>query len=403
MALFAYQGTNVRGETFSGSLRANSSVEARQKLRQKHIKVNSLIEQPETLANKEIQLFTKVSLKLLVGYLRQFSTLIASGITIVDASRMLEEQQKNPNFKKILGEVRDEIDSGRPLSEAYKDHPNAFPTLLTSVIAVSEMSGSLEGNLKDMADYYEKSAENRSGIVTAMVYPIILVILTFIVGIILLVMIVPMFVEVFEGFDADLPTITVATMAISEFLQTRGWVLAVLIVGFFVGLWIARRNPTFDFAFQSFLLRIPLVGDMITKNSFSLFMTTMSTLLSSSVGMVTALNMSRDVVANKYIKRIIDNCAFQIEEGGKMSDVFRGNMMVPMLVTQMVEIGESTGSLEDMLKRLSIIYQKEVDETSKRLKTIMEPIVILIICVIVGLIVAAIMIPMFDLFGAIQG
>lgn len=403
MALFAYQGTNVRGETFSGSLRANSSVEARQKLRQKHIKVNSLIEQPETLAKKEIQLFTKVSLKLLVGYLRQFSTLIASGITIVDASRMLEEQQKNPNFKKILGEVRDEIDSGRPLSEAYKDHPNAFPTLLTSVIAVSEMSGSLEGNLKDMADYYEKSAENRSGIVTAMVYPIILVILTFIVGIILLVMIVPMFVEVFEGFDADLPTITVATMAISEFLQSRGWVLAVLIVGFFVGLWIARRNPTFDFAFQSFLLRIPLVGDMITKNSFSLFMTTMSTLLSSSVGMVTALNMSRDVVANKYIKRIIDNCAFQIEEGGKMSDVFRGNMMVPMLVTQMVEIGESTGSLEDMLKRLSIIYQKEVDETSKRLKTIMEPIVILIICVIVGLIVAAIMIPMFDLFGAIQG
>lgn len=403
MALFAYQGTNVRGETFSGSLRANSSVEARQKLRQKHIKVNSLIEQPETLANKEIQLFTKVSLKLLVGYLRQFSTLIASGITIVDASRMLEEQQKNPNFKRILGEVRDEIDGGRPLSEAYKDHPNAFPTLLTSVIAVSEMSGTLEGNLTDMADYYEKSAENRSGIVTAMVYPIILVILTFIVGIILLVMIVPMFVEVFEGFDADLPTITVATMAISEFLQTRGWVLAVLIVGFFVGLWIARRNPTFDFAFQSFLLRIPLIGDMITKNSFSLFMTTMSTLLSSSVGMVTALNMSRDVVANKYIKRIIDNCAFQIEEGGKMSDVFRGNMMAPMLVTQMVEIGESTGSLEDMLKRLSIIYQKEVDETSKRLKTIMEPIVILIICVIVGLIVAAIMIPMFDLFGAIQG
>ena len=254
-----------------------------------------------------------------------------------------------------------------------------------------------------MADYYEKSAENRSGIVTAMVYPIILVILTFIVGIILLVMIVPMFVEVFEGFDADLPTITVVTMAISEFLQTRGWVLVVLIVGFFVGLWIARRNPTFDFAFQSFLLRIPLVGDMITKNSFSLFMTTMSTLLSSSVGMVTALNMSRDVVSNKYIKRIIDNCAFQIEEGGKMSDIFRGNMMVPMLVTQMVEIGESTGSLEDMLKRLSIIYQKEVDETSKRLKTIMEPIVILIICVIVGLIVAAIMIPMFDLFGAIQG
>lgn len=403
MALFAYQGTNVRGESFSGSLRANSTVEARQKLRKKHIKVSNLIEQPETLANKEIQLFTKVSLKLLVGYLRQFSTLISSGITVVDASRMLEEQQKNPNFKKILGEIRDEIDSGRPISEAYKEYPNAFPTLLTSVIAVSEMSGSLESNLKDMADYYEKSSESRSGIITAMVYPIILVILTFIVGIILLVMIVPMFVEVFEGFDAELPAITVATMAVSDFLQTRGWILLILIVGGGLFFWLARRNEKFNFAFESFLLRIPLVGDMITKNSFSLFMTTMSTLLSSSVGMVTALNMSRDVVANQYIKRIIDNCAFQIEEGGKMSDVFRGNTMVPMLVTQMVEIGEHTGSLEDMLKRLSIIFQKEVDETSKRLKTIIEPIVILVICMIVGLIVAAIMIPMFDLFSAIQG
>ncbi|OTN76037.1 hypothetical protein A5886_001113 [Enterococcus sp. 8G7_MSG3316] len=403
MALFAYQGTNVRGESFSGSLRANSTVEARQKLRKKHIKVSNLIEQPETLANKEIQLFTKVSLKLLVGYLRQFSTLISSGITVVDASRMLEEQQKNPNFKKILGEIRDEIDSGRPISEAYKEYPNAFPTLLTSVIAVSEMSGSLESNLKDMADYYEKSSESRSGIITAMVYPIILVILTFIVGIILLVMIVPMFVEVFEGFDAELPAITVATMAVSDFLQTRGWILLIFIVGGGLFFWLARRNEKFNFAFESFLLRIPLVGDMITKNSFSLFMTTMSTLLSSSVGMVTALNMSRDVVANQYIKRIIDNCAFQIEEGGKMSDVFRGNTMVPMLVTQMVEIGEHTGSLEDMLKRLSIIFQKEVDETSKRLKTIIEPIVILVICMIVGLIVAAIMIPMFDLFSAIQG
>lgn len=132
-------------------------------------------------------------------------------------------------------------------------------------------------------------------------------------------------------------------------------------------------------------------------------MTTLSTLLGSSVGMVTALNMSRDVVSNKSIKRVIDDCAFQIEEGGKMSDVFRGNLTVPLLVTQMVEIGESTGSLEDMLKRLSIIFQKEVDESSKRIKTVLEPTVILVICVIVGLIVAAIMVPMFDLFGAVQG
>lgn len=403
MALFAYQGTNLRGEKFSGSLRANSSIEARQQLRKKHIKVNSLIEQPETLANKEIKLFTKVPLKLLVGYLRQFSTLIASGITIVDASRMLEEQQKNKNFKVILGEVRDEIDSGRPLSEAYKEHPNAFPTLLTSVIAVSEMSGSLEANLKDMADYYEKNAENRSGIVTAMIYPIILILMTFIVGIILLVMIVPMFVEVFESFDTELPAITVATMAISDFLQHRGWVLAVLIVGTLVVFWGVRRNEKIDFAFHRFILQIPLLGELSIKNNYSLFMTTLSTLLGSSVGMVTALNMSRDVVSNKAIKRVIDDCAFQIEEGGKMSDIFRGNVTVPLLVTQMVEIGESTGALEDMLKRLSIIFQKEVDEASKRIKTILEPTVILIICLIVGLIVAAIMIPMFDLFGAVQG
>lgn len=403
MALYSYQGSDYYGTKSKGSLRANSLTEAREMLKKKRIKPTSLVEQEETLANKEIKLFDKVGLKLLVAYLRQFATLISAGITVLDASRMLEEQQKNKKFQQILTEVKEDVDSGKPLSQAFQAHPNAFPILLINIIAVAEMSGSLEQNLIAMADYYEKRSENRSGIISAMIYPIILVLLTIVVSIILLVTIVPMFVEVFESFDSKLPAITVATMAISDFLKTKGIYLAGALICVAGGLQIAKRNASFLFSYHSFLLKLPLFGELLTKNSFSLFMTTLSTLLSSSVPMVAALNMSKEVVSNLAIRKVIADCELKIEEGGKLSDVFRKSSVVPILVIQMVQIGESTGALEDMLAHLSRIYQKEVDETGKRIKTILEPLVILAICIIVGLIVAAVMIPMFSLFSAVQG
>lgn len=403
MATFVYQGKKYSGETSRGTIQASSVMEASQLLKKKHIKPLSVVEQEATFANKEITLFSGVKPKLLVGYLQQFSTLINAGITVLEASTMLEEQQQDKNFKKILNEVTQDLENGSTLSDSYKKHPNAFPPLLVNVIAVAEVSGSLESNLKKMADYYEKSSANRSSIVTAMIYPIMMLIASIAVGIFLMVSIVPMFVTVFDSFDAELPAITKMTMGISEFLQTNGIMIFIIICSILVGLSLGKRNLVFRLKYDSLMLRMPGFGELIQKSNFSVFMTTLSSLLSSSVPMVRALEMSSDVVKNTFIRQMIQECEVEVSQGGRLSHVFSNSHAVPLLATQMVKVGESTGSLEDMLEKLSMIYEREVDESTKRIKTIIEPLVLLLICAIVGFIVAAIMLPMFAMYGAIQG
>lgn len=398
-----YQGMKYSGERSSGSLQANSISEARTMLKKKHIKPISVVEQEATFANKEIALFSKVSLKLLVAYLQQFSTLVNAGITVLEASRMLEEQQRDKQFKKVLIEISRNLESGMTLSDSMKKHSNAFPLLLVNVIAVAEVSGSLEANLKKMADYYEKSSENRSSIITAMIYPIMMLIASIGVGIFLMVSIVPMFVTVFESFDAELPAITKLTMKISEFLQSKGIAILIGIMVLFIGLFFAKRNAEFRLKCDLLLLKLPGFGDLIQKSHFSVFLTTLSSLLTSSVPMVRALDMSKEVVKNTYIKQMVQACEAEVSQGGRISQVFSNNFAVPLLATQMVKVGENTGSLEDMLEKLSLIFEREVDESSKRIKTIIEPLVIVLICGIVGFIVAAIMLPMFGMYSAIQG
>lgn len=403
MATFAYQGKKYSGETSRGTIQASSMMEANQLLKKKHIKPLSVVEQEETFANKEINFFSGVKPKLLVGYLQQFSTLINAGITVLEASNMLEEQQRDKNFKKVLNEVTQDLENGSTLSDSYKRHPNAFPPLLINVIAVAEVSGSLESNLKKMADYYEKSSANRSSVVTAMIYPIMMLIASIAVGIFLMVSIVPMFVTVFEDFDAELPAITKMTMTISDFLQTKGIMVVFVILAIALGLFFGKRNAVFRLRYDSFMLRIPGFGELIQKNNFSVFMTTLSSLLASSVPMVKALEMSGEVVKNTFIKQMVQQCEVEVSQGGRLSHVFSNSHAVPLLATQMVKVGESTGSLEDMLEKLSVIYEREVDESTKRIKTIIEPLVLLLICGIVGFIVAAIMLPMFAMYGAVQG
>ncbi|MGY3777469.1 type II secretion system F family protein [Isobaculum melis] len=403
MALYSYEGKKSNKEIVTGSIRGNSISEVQKKLRESQIKAISIIEQEQTLANMEIQLFNKISLKQVAPYLQQMSTLINAGITVLDASMMLEKQTKKGKFQLILEEVRKDLENGESLSASYRKHPNAFPTLLVSVISVAELSGALESNLQQMAKYYEKTLENKSSMITAMMYPLMMLLAAVGVGVFLMVSIVPMFAAFFESFNAPLPAITKATMAISAFISTKGYIIVLALIVIISSFSVAKRNPVFKLKWDAFKLKIPVFGEFIQKSDFAVFMTTMSTLLSSSVPMVNALKMSKDVASNGCIREVISKCELEIEQGGRLSNIFLDSPIVPMILSQMVEIGEKTGSLEDMLARLSIIFEKEVDESSKRIKTVLEPLVMVVIAGIVGFIVAAIMLPMFSMYTTIQG
>ncbi|WP_242590034.1 type IV pilus assembly protein PilC [Enterococcus sp. DIV0840] len=348
-------------------------------------------------------MFTKVSVKLLAEYLQKFSTLIDCGISITSACEMLAEQEQNKNFKKILLQICEEIKGGDALSTCYSKHPNAFPSMLVSIVRAAEMSGTLDATLLRMSTYYEKKAKARGGVITAMIYPIIMLVLSLCVGIFLIVSIVPMFVTVFESLDAELPAITKITIGLSEFLQTKGWILLVMIAAVVIGFKLMMRNAELKFKWHSLILRMPVFGELIQKSNLNMMLSTLSTLLESSVSISKALGMSADAVDNLYIKQLIHRCQAEVEKGGSLSDVFSKDKVIPPLVTQMTIVGESTGSLESMLKKLSNMFEEEVEMLGERIKLIMEPITIIVICVIVGLIVSAILLPMFSMYDAVQG
>lgn len=403
MTLYAYHATKLNGSRYKGVVRANSLAEAQRVLRKKKLKIDSLVEKPETFANKEISFGNKISEKILARYLYQLSTLIGAGIPVLESSIMMEEEQKNKALKKILAAVVKELKNGQALSQAYRLHPEAFPTLLVNTVEAAEISGTLEATLGRMTAYYEKRQKTKSSIVTALMYPIVMLVAALGVGTFLLVSIVPMFVGIFESFDAELPPITKVTLKISEFIQSKGVLVIFSLIGLGLLFFFANRNEKIHYYYDTLKLKLPLFGVLIQKSNFSLFMSTFSSLIGSSVPLPKALELTRDVVQNVVVKDFAFECQRKILQGDPLSGVFEEASFVPSMATQMVKVGESTGSLEDMLYKLSKIFEDEVEQTSQRLKTIMEPLIIVVICVIVGFIVAAIMIPMFTMYGTMQG
>ena len=403
MATYIYEGINAQGIKKKGTIRAHSKLDAQELIKKKQVKPLYINAQQETVANREIKFFNKVSTKLLVAYLQQFSILISSGVTVLQASEMLVEQEKNKKLKSALTKVSAGIQGGRALSEMYQDMPEVFPVMLTAVIQASEKAGTLETTLKQMAGYYERLQKSRASLKTAMIYPLMMILFAIGVAIFMLVSIVPMFVNMFEDLGATLPLLTKMCLSFSKFLTSKGFFLLGGMIVIVIGFQIAKHQIK---ALRQFLdtwkLKVPIIGELNLKGELSIGLSTMSSLLSSSVPIVETLEMSQKAVTNVIIKELFNRGRITIEEGGKLSQVFASHL-VPNMTTSMIVVGENTGQLDTMLVKLASIYEDEVAELTVRLRTVLEPLIIILICIVVGVIVMAIMLPMFSMFEAIQG
>lgn len=403
MALYVYEGINAQGIRKKGTIRAHSQLDAHDLVKKKQVKPFYINEQAETVANREIKFFNKVSTKLLVAYLQQFAILISAGVTALEASQMLAEQEKNKNLKTSLTKVSDAIQSGRALSEAYQEMPEVFPHMLTAVIQASEKAGTLESTLKQMAGYYERVQKSKNSLKTAMIYPLMMILFAVGVAVFMLVSIVPMFVGMFEELGAKLPWITQVCLKFSKFLTSKGLLFLAFLIMIGVAWQVAKaRSKPLRRWLDMVKLKIPILGELNLKGELSIGLSTMSSLLTSSVPIVETLEMSQKAVTNLIIKELFNRGRITIEEGGKLSQVF-ANQLVPNMTTSMIIVGENTGQLDTMLVKLAAIYEDEVAELTVRLKTVLEPLIIVFICIIVGVIVMAIMLPMFSMFGAVQG
>ncbi|MBE2911931.1 type II secretion system F family protein [Anoxybacillus flavithermus] len=402
MAQFRYEARDMRGRVKKGTIVASSRRDVMMKLREQRLKVIDVREVPQTLLTKEITFGNPVKLQHFVIYLRQFATLLKAGVTIVDATRILAEQTESKALKKSLLRIEEQLRSGQPLSVAMANDSKIFPPLVINMICAGEASGSMEETLERLADHFEKVHRTRQKIVSALAYPIVVGIIAVIVVIFLLVGVVPTFVSMFADFGAELPSITKFVLRASEVMQTYWWGVILLMLLMYGLLLLLKKQKKTKYYLDVIVLRMPIFGSMMQKAVLARMTRTLSSLFSSAVPILQALAIVEAVVENEVIARVIRTSRDALERGESLTEPMKRHWAFPPLVTQMIAIGEQTGSLDAMLAKVADFYEAEVEAATDRLKSLIEPLMIVLLASVVGTIVTSILVPMFDIFNHIQ-
>lgn len=401
MARFRYTGRDKKGSA-KGIINASSKREALQKLKERGIRTSVIEEIPETLLTKDISIGNPVKLQHMVIYLRQFATLLKAGVSVVDSTRILAEQTESKALKKALLDIEQELVEGNPLSAAAAKHKKIFSPMFINMMKAGEASGSMDETLERLAVHFEKQHNTRQKIVGALTYPAVIAVIAIGVVIFLLVSVVPTFVQMFADFGGELPAITRFVLGASEFMQSFWWLVVMLFGGVAVGIGAARNNKTSKYYLDYLILRAPIFGKLLRKASIARMSRTLSSLFTSSVPILQALQIVENVVENEVMAKVIRESRLSLESGQSLTTPMKGHWAFPPLVTQMIAIGEETGSLDAMLAKVADFYEKEVENGTDQLKSLIEPLMIVVLAGLVGTIVTAIMVPMFEIFNQIN-
>lgn len=339
-----------------------------------------------------------------ITFAKNMSVMIDAGLSISRALAVLQKQSKNKNLISILESIGTAVSSGETFSKALEAHPDTFSRLFISMVKAGEESGKLAGSLKIIADQLEKSYLLSKKIKGAMIYPSVIIVVMVVIGIVLMVYMVPTLTETFKGLNIDLPLPTRVIIAISDFLRTNilltfGSLLA-LAFGFTAGLRTKKGQNTLD----TFILHLPMIKTMAKEINAARTARTLSSLISSGVDIVSALGITRDVLQNHYFKNLLADAAKQVEVGEPLSlSLANSNQgLYPVFVGEMLSVGEETGKMTEMLDNIATYYESEVDQKTKDLSTIIEPFLMVLIGVAVGVFAIAMMLPTYSLVDAIQ-
>jgi type IV pilus assembly protein PilC len=402
MPQFKYEGRNIKGRKQTGTIVSASKRDAIMKLRQKGIKVIEIAEVPQTLLNKEITFGKAVKLQDFVIYLRQFATLLKAGVSVVDSTRILASQTESKALKNALMEVEESLRDGNPLSAAAAKHPRIFPPMFVNMVKAGEAGGNMDETLERLADHFEKIHRTKQKIVSALAYPIAVAIIAVAVVIFLLVAVVPTFVSMFADFHAELPAITKFVLRASEVMQTHWWLVIIVFIAIYVLFSFMKKQKKTKYYLDYAAMRIPIFGKLVQKAALARMTRTLSSLFSSSVPILQALSIVENVVENEVIAKVMRQARDSLERGQSLAEPMKKHWAFPPLVTQMITIGEETGSLDAMLSKVADFYEAEVDAGVERLKSLIEPIMIVLLAGVIGTIVTSIIVPMYDIFNHIQ-
>ena len=404
MATFAYSGRTRQGQTVSGERIADSMDGAVAALRREQILVTQINPVKEAAAKAPAKPTGKrVSAKNLAVFTRQFSVMIDAGLPLVQCLEILGTQEEDKNFAGVILATRTDVESGASLADAMKKHPKAFDPLFTNMIAAGEAGGILDTILKRLATYIEKAVKLKGQVKSAMIYPVaVIVIAALVVGVILW-KVIPTFANLFAGLGADLPLPTRVVIAMSNGLVRF---MPFILVGIGAAIFAFRSyyaSPGGRKVIDSITLKLPVLGPLMRKIAVARFCRTLSTLLASGVSILEALDITARTAGNAIVEEAILTTRKSIERGETIAQPLKETNVFPSMVVQMISVGEATGALDTMLSKIADFYEEEVDVAVAGLLTLLEPIMIFFLGVVVGGIVIAMYLPIFDLISKLTG
>lgn len=395
MAKYVWKGKTKAGENQRGVLVAKTADEAEAILRQRQINVSSVKEQGREFKLPKIG--GGVSAKDLAIFTRQFSVMIDAGLPLIQALEILGSQQKNKNFAAAIASVRGEVESGSTLSDAMRKHPKMFDNLYVNMIAAGEAGGILDQILERLSVYIEKAVKLQQAVKSALVYPVIVLLVSFIVLLIIMYKVIPTFAAMFEQSGKELPAATQLTVSASKFVENY-----IIFIFIFIGLvfWTLKKyHDTYHGrrVLDKIILKIPLLGSVMQKIAVARFCRTLSTLITSGVPILDGIEITAKTSGNAIVEDALLSVRKDIEEGKTIAEPLGKIPIFPGMVVSMINVGESTGALDAMLSKIADFYEDEVDAAVAALTAAIEPLIIVFLGSVIGFIVVSLYLPIFKL------
>jgi type IV pilus assembly protein PilC len=398
-SVFAWEGTDRKGNRVKGESRANNPALIKAELRRQGISPLKVKKKSGLVAASKKK---KIIPKDIAIFTRQLATMLSAGVPLVQSFEIIGRGHENPSMQQLVLAIKGDVESGNTLADSLAKHPLYFDELVCNLVRAGEHAGILETLLDKIAIYKEKTEALKSKIKKALFYPTAVIVVAFIVTAILLIFVVPQFQSLFQGFGADLPAFTLMVIHLSEWMQSNWWLALFVIGGMVYGLMEAKkRSPKFAHALDRLMLKAPIIGEILTKAVIARYARTLSTMFAAGVPLVEAMESVAGAAGNQVYAEGILQMRDNVATGQQLQLSMQQTGLFPNMVVQMVAIGEESGSLDTMLGKVADFFEQEVDDAVDALSSLLEPLIMSILGVLVGGLIVAMYLPIFKMGSAI--
>lgn len=402
MSPYGYVAIDRNGKEVKGSMKAEDPKVVETALRSKGLTVVEITKQSLLTQDLNIDIGGKVTPRDLGVFCRQFVSMIRAGVPIIEALGLMGDSTENKMLKEAIDGVHASVQMGDSLAAAMSDYPKVFPEIMINTVAAGEESGSLDKSFERSAEQNEKTARITATVRKAMVYPIMVCIVAVVVVIVMMVVVIPKYTSMFDQLGTELPAITVAVMAISNFIRSRWYVLLAVIGVIIAAISYYRSTDNGKFFFANLQIKMPVFGTLAKKQACSLLARTLCTLISSGVPLEEAIEVTAKVMPNVIYKEAMYQARNEVLQGIPLSKSLENTGLFPPMMYHMVRIGEESGTIEDMLSKMADYYDEEVEMATQTVMEAMQPMIIIVLAIVVGTLVAACMAPMLKMYTALD-